>query len=521
MLYLEEVESMKKILTVVLDGWGLRDEVEGNGVLQAVKPNFDKLWSTYPHCTLEASSEYVGLPKGVFGNSEVGHSTIGSGILIKQAELIVNELFEEDRINENEVFKETIKDIKESNKDVHLMFLCSNGGVHSSLNHALFLLNALKKAAVKNVYFHLITDGRDTDAHSSFKYIEQVMNVIKDLGIGSIATICGRYYAMDRDTNWDRTQKYVDLVTRGVGLEIKSIMPAIKACYMKNITDEFLPPLLVNRAGLIKNNDVLFWLNFRIDRAKQILESITNPHFDKFPVLKMPDLHLVTLFSVDKNVKGEELLKETEGTKNPLGIYFANLGLSQARVAETEKFAHVTYFFDNGHPLPKENCNSYLIPSPKVATYDLKPEMSALEVCNKTIECMEKDYDFILTNFANPDMVGHTGKLEATIKAVQVVDLCLGKLISAAEDNFYTIIVLADHGNAEVIIDDEGKVVTSHTTSPVPFIITDTKITELHDGDLTQVAPTILEYMDIAKPDEMKSTISLFNKKPVKKEVQI
>ena len=502
---------MKKILTIILDGFGIKEEVEGNAVKQAYMPNFDKLWNEYPHCTLKASEKAVGLPFDVFGNSEVGHSTIGAGRLIKQVEFLVNELFEEDLIDENEVFKDVVEKIKAENKDVHFMILCSDGGVHSTLNHLLLMFRKLKNIGIKNIYFHLITDGRDTATTSSFKYIQIVQDSIKAMGIGKIASISGRYYAMDRDTNWNRTKKYVDLITKGEGIEASSIMKAIKACYTKKITDEFIPPILFNKKGLIKDGDVLFWMNFRADRARQILTSLTNEDFDEFAVNKMPNLDLITLFEVGGNVKGRHLLKQ-DTIENPLGVYLSNLGLTQARIAETEKYAHVTYFFDNEHPLPKEGCNAYLIPSPKVATYDLRPEMSAMEVCEKTIKCMEKDYDFILTNFANPDMVGHTGNMNATVKALQVVDLCLGKLIEAAEEHFYKLIILSDHGNADIMIDEEGRPVTTHTKSLVPFIITDKKV-ELHDGDLTNVAPTILEYMDIALPKEMKETPSLFKKK--------
>ena len=507
---------MKKILTVILDGFGLRNEVLGNAIKQALMPNFSKLWNEYPHSVLEASEGFVGLPSGVFGNSEVGHSTIGAGRLIKQEDLLINELFLEDKIDENEMFKNVVDNIKSGNKDVHLMILCSKGGVHSNIDHLIMVMQKLKKLDIKNVFLHLITDGRDTDTHSSFKYIEQVINEIKETGVGKLATVCGRYYAMDRDTNWERTAKYADLITKGVGVEGPGIMQIIKACYIKNITDEFIPPILLDKEGLIKNGDVLFWLNFRADRAKQILTCLTDAEFNKFPLKKMPELKVLTFFSVDKGIKTDNLL-EQEKVENPLGIYLAKLGLTQARIAETEKFAHVTYFFDSEAPLPKENCDSFLVPSPKVATYDLQPEMSAMEVCNKTIKCMEKDYDFILTNFANPDMVGHTGDLISTIKAVQVVDLCLGKLLEAAEENFYTIFILGDHGNADIVIDEEGKSVTTHTLNPVPFIITDKK-TEVFDGDLTGVAPTILEYMDIAKPEEMKETPSLFQKKATKKQ---
>jgi len=502
---------MKKILTIVMDGFGLKEETEGNAVAQAATPNFDKMREEYSYATLQASGEHVGLPIGVVGGSEVGHSVMGAGRIIKAEELIINDMFSQNQLDDNDVFNEAIAQIKSKDKDVHLMILCSDGRVHSNLKHLLLMMEKLKDLGIKNMYLHLITDGRDTEIHASFKYIKIVKDSIKILKVGKIATICGRYYAMDRDNKWDRTQKYADLLTRGVGIETESVMKTIQACYIKNVTDEFIPPILVNREGLIKNGDMLFWLNFRTDRAKQILYGLTNPDFENFPIKKMPDLKLVTLFPVDKKVKGKHLLEENP-IENTLGSYFSALGLTQARIAETEKYQHVTSFFDSQINKKLDGCDTYHIPTPPEKP-DLKPEMNALEVCNTTIKCMEKDYDFILVNFCNPDMVGHTGDMLAAIKAVQVVDLCIGKLIEAAEENFYTIVLTADHGNAETMSDEEGNPITAHTTNPVPFIIRDKKVKLNSEGDLTQVAPTILEYMDIAIPKEMKETPSLLKDK--------
>ena len=495
-----------------MDGFGLREETEGNAVLQAATPNFDKMREEYSCAVLKASGEHVGLPIGVVGGSEVGHSVIGAGRIIKGEELIVNDMFSQNELDENEVFKEAIARIeKNKSKDVHLMILCSDGRVHSNLKHLLLMMEKLKDLGIKNMYLHLITDGRDTDTHASFKYIKIVKDSIKILKVGTIATICGRYYAMDRDNKWDRTQKYADLLTRGVGIETESVMKTIQACYLKNVTDEFIPPILVNKEGLIKNGDTLFWLNFRTDRAKQILQSLTNPDFDEFQIKRMADLKLVTLFPVDKKVKGKNLLEENP-IENTLGTYFSDLGLTQARIAETEKYQHITSFFDSQINKKLDGCDTYHIPTPNEKP-DLKPEMNALEVCNTAIKCMEKDYDFILVNFCNPDMVGHTGDMLSAVKAVQVVDLCIGKLVEAAEENFYTIVLTSDHGNAEMMIDEEGNPVTAHTMNPVPFIIRDRKVKLKEEGDITQIAPTILEYMDIAIPKEMKDTPSLLKNK--------
>ena len=498
---------MKKVLTIILDGFGIREEKSGNAIAIANTPNFDTLWETYPHCLLKASEDAVGLPIGQFGNSEVGHSTIGAGHIIKQADTEIDELLMNDNIDQNEAFNEMIEYIEDNEATIHLIGLASDGGVHSNIKFFNDILIKLKKRNIKKVYFHLITDGRDTSPVSSLNFIEYIKSGIKQNGIGSIASICGRYYAMDRDNKWDRTKLYYDAITKGIGYKTNDINTVIENCYKKGITDEFLPPIITDLSGIIKDNDVIFWLNFRSDRAKQILLSLTNSDFKNFATLKY-NLKLVCFYKVSNNINSLNLLNDKE-ISNPLGIYLSKLGLSQARIAETEKYAHVTYFFDGGYNGDIEGCDKYLIPSPKVNTYDKIPEMSALKVMEQTINAIEKDYDFILVNFANPDMVGHTGNLQATIKAIEYIDLCLGKIIEEANSNFYKIVLLSDHGNADLMIDDKNRPVTTHTLSKVPFIITDKKV-KLVDGDLTNVAPKILKYMDIALPNEMKKTKSLF-----------
>lgn len=508
---------MKKIITVILDGFGMRDEVIGNAVKQSVKSNFDNLWHTYPHSLLEASGPFVGLSEGQMGNSEVGHMAIGGGRLIKQKETLTNEMFANNDLENSELYKDAVEYAKTNNKKIHLMILASDGGVHSEISHLIKFYEQLVKDGITKIYFHLITDGRDTDPKVSYRYVNQVKEAIKIFGVGKIATVCGRYYAMDRDNKWDRTKKYYDVIVRGNGVKTTGIMKTIQTCYEKGINDEYLPPILLDENGRIADGDVLFWLNFRPDRARQILQALTTPNFDKFATNKLPNLKVATLYPVDKSVKVPYLLN-MEPIENALGVYLSDLGLSQARIAETEKFAHVTTFFDCERTEPLENCDRFLIPSPQVETYDMKPEMSAIEVCRKAVSCMEKDYDYILVNFANPDMVGHSGDLIATIKAVQVVDLCLGKIVEAAEENFYTMFILADHGNAELVHDENGNPITAHTTNKVPFIVTDSKV-ELVDGDITQVAPTILDYMDITIPKEMNEHPTLFKKDQIKKTI--
>ena len=500
---------MRKILTVVLDGFGYREEEYGNAIKMADTKNFDRLWETFPHTTLFASEEYVGLNEGEFGNSEIGHMTIGAGRRIMQHGPRITEFLK--NINkDNLLFAEFLKDAQE--KTVHIIGLYSDGKVHSNLEHFLSIYQILKENNAKKVNFHLITDGRDTKINAAINFIKDLEETIKDDPITDIASICGRYYAMDRDTNYDRTKIYYDLLTKGIGIKARSATDGILGLYKKNQTDEFLYPLIINPNETIKDGDIILWMNFRSDRGKQIIRTFTDHNFEEFPVYNYQDLKVYSFFPLDKDIKTLNFLEDIHVT-NPLGIYLSSLGLTQARIAETEKYAHVTYFFDGMYNGKIDKCEKILIPSPKVETYDLKPEMSAIEVTKKAIHAMEKDTDFIFMNLANPDMVGHTGNLDATIKAVTTVDVCLERLYEVAKDNFYTMIILADHGNADIMLDEFGNPVTTHTTSKVPFIITDTNVSLKKSGSLVNVAPTILEYMDIALPEEMANTPSLLIQK--------
>lgn len=500
---------MKKILTIILDGFGYREEEEGNAIKAAHMKNFDKVFREYPHTTIYASEEPIGLRKGQFGNSEIGHTTIGAGRIIHQNEKIVDELLE--NIDENLTYQMLIDYTRSNpNQSVHLMGLCSDGLVHSDMQHFIKLYERLVDNGVHNIHFHLITDGRDTAVDSALSYINKINDAIKEREIGSISTICGRYFAMDRDQKWDRTKLYYDLVTKGKGEEYQSFTDALNSSYSSKITDEFIKPVILDKEGTIKDGDSVIWINYRSDRSKQIIKSLVDLDFDEFRTTKFKNINIYTFFPLDKSIKTNSMLP-TNYVENPLGIYLSKLGLTQARVAETEKYAHVTYFFDGAYSGKIEKCDKYLIPSPIVDTYDKTPEMSAIEVTKKTIACMQKDYDFILVNYANPDMVGHTGSWDATLKACVTVDICLGKLIEEAENNFYKVIILADHGNADIMYNENGEVVTTHTLSKVPFIIMDNKVTlyENDDFSLVNVAPTILDYMDIALPKEMSESPSM------------
>ncbi len=501
---------MRKILTIVLDGFGYREEKLGNAIIEANPRNFNTLWENYPHSLLYASEQRVGLLPNQFGNSEVGHMTIGAGRKIIQNETRIHEFLDE-TIEENELFKQFVAKYKDTNKRVHIIGLFSDGRVHADWEHFFKLYDHLLKNGIKSIYFHLITDGRDTSITSSYSYIEKLEERLKQTKVGKIATLCGRYYAMDRDHKFDRTKLYYNLIVKGKGNKFEKAKTAIQACYQKQITDEFLAPILLEEDGLIRDGDALFWMNYRTDRAKQILDCFTNLEYNNFPVTKFSNLDIYSFVPIDKAIPTKVFLEEQK-IENPLGIYLSNLGLTQARIAETEKYAHVTYFFDGEYDGPIENCTKILVPSLKIKTYDLDPRMSAVEVTKKCIACMEKDIDFIFLNFANPDMVGHTGNFDATVNAVTTVDLCLGKLIEEAENNFYKVIVLADHGNADCMYNEQKEPITTHTLAKVPFIIVDDAIKLKEEGDLTNVAPTILDYMDIAKPKEMKDSESLLIK---------
>lgn len=497
---------MKKVLTIVFDGFGLRDEENGNAIKAANMHTFNAFYEKNPHSELYASEEPIGLLPGQMGNSEVGHMTIGAGRKLKLNKELIKDFFIND-LSENAVFQKLL-----SSKDrrVHIMGLCSDGNVHAGIDDILSMYRMLASNGFREIYFHIITDGRDTAVDSSYSYIALIEKEIEKFKFGSIATVCGRYYAMDRDQNYDRTKIYYDLITKGLGNKVINVKQAIASMYAKNITDEFIKPILVNEKGVIKKDDIIVWMNFRTDRAKQILKCFTDSKFEEFPIIDNSNIDVYSFFEIDPKIK-TNILIGTEHVENSLGIYLSKLGLKQARVAESEKFAHITYFFDGGYSGKVDGADKFHIPSPSVATYDLMPEMSAVPVTHKIIDCMEKDYDFIFANFANPDMVGHTGNMEAATKACMALDLCLNKIISKAEENFYTIILLADHGNADTMINEDGSVCTTHSLAKVPFVISDSKVKLAETGDLTQVAPTILDYMDISIPSQMTSESLIIN----------
>lgn len=502
---------MEKIILLIMDGFGYREEVKGNAIIEANMQNYKRLWNEYPHSILQASGTYVGLPENQFGNSEVCHATIGNGKKTKQDITIINDAVNDKSILDSIELQKLLNHVKENDSTLHLMGLLSDGGVHSDINYMKNLIPLLKEQGIKKVIFHAITDGRDTDAMCCLKYINEMNDVLKSNNIGYIGTVCGRFYAMDRDNNWERTKVYTDMLINGKGLKILDTDIAIKNCYKRNLTDEFLPPLILNGDFRLKENDGLLWLNFRRDRSRQILKTLTDSEFDKYPIEHFNNLGVVSMYEVPE-VSAPTLFKNDTSETYSIGRYFSDLGMSQARVAETEKYAHVTYFFNGGVADKLKGCDNFKIDSPKVATYDKLPEMSLEGVVNQTIKCIEKDYDFILVNFANPDMVGHTGVMEAAVKALQSVDEALKKISEVAEDNFYKLIITSDHGNIDTMVDDRGVIVKTHTMSPVPFIFCDKNVKLKEFGDITMIAPTILKYMDIKIPESMEKTPVLFER---------
>lgn len=497
---------MKPLVLCILDGVGIRNTEYGNAFMQANKPNFDKLWNSYPHSLLEASGEKVGLPKGQMGNSEVGHMNIGAGRIVYQPLQYINEQIKNKEFFNNKEILEVINHTKTNNSKLHIFGLLSNGGIHSHINHLFALLEMCKKNNITNLYLHLFLDGRDTLPKSALGFIDELNNKMNELGIGSIATISGRYYAMDRDNRLDRVKKAYDVIVNGSGPTYKTAEEAINDNYAKDITDEFVVPSIIDKKGIVEDNDGLITFNFRPDRLREIFYCLTNHEFNGFETKKLANIKLVTMFSVSSDVICKNAF-EHQKLDNTLGEYLASKNLKQLRIAETEKYAHVTYFFDGGVEKDLKGCDRILIPSPKVATYDLQPEMSAFEITNTLLDKIEKDlYDVIIVNFANGDMVGHTGVFEAAINAVEVLDECLGKIANLVEYKNGLLVVTADHGNCDYMLDENGNIITSHSTSLVSFIVTDKELV-LKNGKLGDIAPTILKLLNIDIPNDMTGDI--------------
>ena len=500
----------KPTVLLILDGYGERKEKDGNAIALANTPVMDKLKKEFPYVEGQASGLFVGLPDGQMGNSEVGHMNMGAGRIVYQELTRITKAIEDGDFFENKALKEAVEHCKKENSALHFMGLVSSGGVHSHIEHIYGLLELAKRAGLKKVYLHAFLDGRDTPPDSGKSFLMDVEKKMRELGVGEIATISGRYYAMDRDKNYDRVEKAYRAMVDGTGEKASSVEEAIDASYAKKVYDEFVLPTVIEKDGAVhtvSDGDAMIFFNFRPDRAREICHAFCDDEFNFFNRGPRKKVFFVCFTDYDPTIPNKRVAFEKEEIHNTLGEVVSNLGKNQLRIAETEKYAHVTFFFNGGKEEPYENEDRILVPSPKeVPTYDLKPEMSCYTVTEKLTEAIRSGkYDLVVANFANPDMVGHTGVLSAAIKAIEVVDECMGKVVDAVESMHGNIFILADHGNADIMIDEKtGEPYTAHTTNPVPFILVSDEKHKLREGGcLADVAPTLLELMGIPQPKEM------------------
>ena len=499
----------KKALLMILDGWGIGDQGKDDVIFNTPTPYWDYLVKTYPHSQLQASGENVGLPDGQMGNSEVGHLNIGAGRVVYQDLVKINLACRDNSIMKNPEIVSAFTYAKENGKNIHFMGLTSDGGVHSSLDHLFKLCDISKEYGIENTYVHCFMDGRDTDPKSGKGFIEQ-LEAHCAKSAGKIASIIGRYYAMDRDKRWERVKEAYDLLVNGVGKKASDMVQAMQESYDEGITDEFIKPIAnANVDGTIKEGDVVIFFNYRNDRAKELTVVLTQQDMPETGMHTIPGLQYYCMTPYDASFKGVHILFDKENVMNTLGEYLAAKGLKQLHIAETEKYAHVTFFFNGGRETPYENEDRILVPSPKVATYDLKPEMSAYEVKDKLVAAInENKYDFIVVNYANGDMVGHTGIYEAIEKAVVAVDACVKETVEAAKAQGYEAIIIADHGNADHALNEDGTPNTAHSLNPVPCVyVTENKNAKVENGRLADVAPTILKIMGLEVPAEMNGKV--------------
>ncbi len=496
---------------IILDGWGMCSNVKGNAIMNARTPNMNKFFNLYPHTELSCSGEDVGLPAGQMGNSEVGHLNIGAGRVVYQELTRISKAVKDGDFFNNAVLLKALEHSLENNSSLHLIGLLSDGGVHSHIEHLFALLELAGRYNLKKVFVHCFLDGRDVPPDNALQYIKQLEDKINEIGTGKIATVMGRYYAMDRDRRWERTHLAYQAMVEGKGLQTNSAGAAVIDSYQRGEYDEFVRPTVVldesgNPTGVIKDGDSVIFFNFRPDRARQITRAFVDREFTGFARNgRLENLYFVCMAQYDREIEAPVAFMP-QVLKNTLGEVLSKKGIKQLRLAETEKYAHVTFFFNGGVEAPNPGEERILVPSPKVATYDQKPEMSANEVTEEFIEQLEKNhFKVIILNFANPDMVGHTGDMQATIKAIETVDQCLGRIVERMLEKDGVVLITADHGNAECMKDEMGNSVTAHTTSPVPFILIGEKYKNLSlkKGRLEDVAPTVLELLGLEKPAEM------------------
>ena len=497
----------KKVCLIILDGWGNGDHNGGNAVFMANTPFADYLNSNFPHAQLRTDGENVGLPEGQMGNSEVGHMNIGAGRIVYQDLVKINIAIRDGSFQQNEVLQDAFRDAANRNVNLHLMGLVSDGGVHSHLNHLLALCDMAKNFSGLKTFVHAFTDGRDTDPKSGEAFLQTLENHILDSNVRT-ASVIGRYFAMDRDKRWERVKKAYDLLLNGEGQKFKSSLEAISSSYEKEITDEFIEPSVMvdengHPLGVIHENDVVICFNFRTDRCREITQVLTQSDFPEFNMKKIP-LNYVTMTNYDDSFKGVKVVYDKDNLSMTLGEVLERNNRTQIRIAETEKYPHVTFFFSGGREKEFIGERRIMIPSPKVATYDLQPEMSAQGIADAICEQMTTNpTDFICLNFANPDMVGHTGVFEAIVKAVETTDCCLKQVVETGLASGYSFIIIADHGNADFAVNEDGTPNTAHSTNPVPVWVIDSEVKTVKNGILADVAPTVIKILGLEKPNEM------------------
>lgn len=500
---------MKKILTIILDGFGMKEDIYGNAVKNAGMTNFINIWNKYPHCLLKNNEENVGLPKGQCSSSELGHKIIGAGTIVENRISKANEVLNNERLKYNSKYNELIYKLKNSSKNLHIIIMLSDGGISSHINHLKQFIKELNNSKVTNpIYLHLISDGRDSNKFSISNYLQDIQGLLNDQI--KISTLCGRYYALDYTKDYKRIKYYYELLFEGKAVDSPNLDKVIKMCYAKKMSDEYILPLKTKDYKPIKDEDAVVILNYGKSNQIELLEALVKKDFNEFH-LNRRNIDVYSLFEIDKTLNKNYFI-EIEPNQHTLCEYLSELGITQARIYESIKRNSMRYFLDGEKNIEVENCDYVEVESPKVESFDVKPELNSLAVSKAVIKYMEKDCDFIIANFANPDEVGHTGNYQATINGLQAIDVCLGKILETAEENFYKVIILGSHAKADTIIDRKNNIVTKNTLSPVPFIIIDKRV-KLYNGDLTMVAPTILNYMEISIPKEMKETRLLFDRK--------
>ena len=497
----------KKVILMILDGWGITQDPKVSAIYNAKTPYINGLYEKYPHAELRTDGEHVGLPEGQMGNSEVGHMNLGAGRIVYQNLARINKAVREKTLGQEKVLLDTFAYAKENNKNVHLLGLVSNGGIHAHINHLKGILDVAKENKVDNVFLHAFTDGRDCDPKSGAYFINDIEEYMVE-STGELATVTGRYYAMDRDNRWERVSEAYHGVVNGIGSKTTDAIATIKNNYEEGLTDEFHKPIIItNEDGspktTIKEGDAVIFFNYRTDRGRELTNALSQTDFPEFDMKKL-DLYYTTMTLYDESFSNINVIYNNDNIKNTLGEVLANAGKKQIRIAETEKYPHVTFFFSGGQETPFDGESRILRNSPKVATYDLKPEMSAYELKDALCEDLEKgEADFVCLNFANGDMVGHTGIMEAAIKACETVDDCAKAVIETGLKNGYSTLLIADHGNCETMMNPDGSPHTAHTTNPVPFILIDNEIQSIKNGILGDIAPTILELVGVKQPKEM------------------